>query len=148
MFRKLLCAIFVMSLSMSFVAAEEFFARITKVDGDKVTFTKFAKGAKKGEKGDEMTLPVAGDAKITKGKFNKEDKKFEAGDAVEKGLKNEMFTKIDDKKGGPFAQITTSDDNKTITAMSVKQFDFGKFGKDKKKAEDKKADEKKTDEKK
>jgi len=149
MLRKLLGSIIAMSVCFSFAAAEEFIASIKKVDGDKVTFTKgfggFGKD-KKAEKAEEVTLTAAKDIKVTKGKFNKEDKKIEAGEAIEGGLKNEMFTKIPEKKavdpekkgkggfgGGLFAQITTSEDGKTITAISVMQFGG------------KKKDEKKTD---
>jgi len=139
MLRKLLCALVVMSVSIGFVTAEEFMASIKKVDGKKVTFSKVAlgKGKDKGAKAEDVTLPVAKDAKITKAKFNKEEKKIEAGEAIEGGLKNEIFAKIGEKKddkagkkggfgGGTFAQITTSEDGKTITAISVFSFGGGK----------------------
>jgi hypothetical protein len=156
--RKLLCSIFVMSLTMGLVAAEEFTAVIKKVDGDKVTFAKFSFKDKKVEKGEDTVLPAAKDVKVTRGIFNKEDKKFEPGEAIENGLKNEMFTKLGEKKddtekkdkkgfglGGLFAQITTSEDGKTITAISVRTIGAGAFTKDKKKADDKKTEDKKTD---
>lgn len=165
MFRKLVCAMFVMTVAIGLVAAEEFQASITKVDadGNKVTLQKMKKGdkAKFGfeKDGDPITLTVAKDAKITKAKFNFEEKKWESGGAIEGGLKNEIF-KIEEKKkeepkddtkdkdkgkgkgkgkgfgggGGLNAQITTSDDGKTITAIEVRQFGGG-FGK--KKATDK-----------
>jgi hypothetical protein len=155
MFRKLVCSLFVMGVCISIVAAEEFTARITKVDGDKVTFQKYKKGEKgKGfggqeKDGDPVTLPVASNAKITKskGKFDADAKKFtwEPDGAIEGGLKNEIF-KIEEKKkdepkekgkgkgfgfGAPGlqAQITTSDDGKSITAIDVRQFNFGGFKK-------------------
>jgi hypothetical protein len=121
----MLCALVVVGVAFGLAVAEEFTASISKVDGGKVTFTKFQK---KGEKGEAETLPVAKDAKITKGKFNFKEKTFEAGDAIEGGLKSETFTKIGEK--GLFARITTSDDKKTITAISVMQFG-GKKKKDK-----------------
>lgn len=136
MFRKLVFSMVVMVVAIGFVAAEEFQATITKVDGDKVTYQKYKKGekGKKGEKdGEPVTLTVAKDAKIAKGKFSFKDKKFavEVGDAIEGGLKNEIFTKIDAEKGQG-ARITTSDDNKSITAITIVTFG----GKGKKDAKD------------
>jgi hypothetical protein len=150
MFRKLLGSLFVMTLLVGLVAADDFSAIIKKVDGDKVTFVKFdfknfKKDKDKDAKTEETTLPVAKDAKITKGKFNKEEKKVEAGEAIENGLKNEIFTKIEEKKAkgpfgaGLFARITTSEDGKTITAITVTQFG-GKGKKDDKKTEEKKTE--------
>jgi hypothetical protein len=78
-----------------------------------VTFIKF----KKGEKGEEETLPVAEKVKVVKGKFNKEDKKVEVGEALENGLQNERFKNIEK---GVFAQIIT-DDGK-ITEIRVMEF--------------------------
>jgi len=151
MIRKLACAMLVMTVGIGLVAAEEFTATITKVDGDKVTFQKFKKGekGKKGEKdGDAVTLTVAKDAKITKAKFSFDKDNMKAvwtsEGAVEGGLKNDIF-KIEEKKepekdkkkgkgfgfggGGLNAQITTSDDGKTITAIEARP--FGGFGKKK-----------------
>lgn len=93
MYRKFLGASFVLAVIVSVVAGEEFFAGIRKVDADgkNVTFIKF----KKGEKGEEETLPVADNVKVVNGKFNKEEKKVEAGDAIEGGLKNERFKNIE-----------------------------------------------------
>jgi hypothetical protein len=138
MFRKMVCAVFVMTVVIGVVGAEEFFAQLTKVDGDKVTFQKFKKGekGKKGEKdGDEATLPLAKDAKIVKGKFDPEAKKLVAGDAIEGGLKADAF-KIDEKKGGPFVRITTAEDNKSITHVMT----FGTGFKDKGKKDGKDKD--------
>jgi hypothetical protein len=50
--------------------------------------------------------------------FNKENMKFEAGDAIDGGLKNEIFTKIDAEKGKR-AQITV--DGGKITEIMVFQ---------------------------
>jgi hypothetical protein len=161
MLRKLVCTLFVMSVCIGLVAAEEFTASITKVDGDKVTFQKFKKGEKgklvaPEKDGDPVTLPVAKDAKITKAKFSFDKDNMKATwtseGAVEGGLKNELFTNIPEKKeppkdkkgkgkgfggfGGLNAQITTSEDGKTITAIEVRP--FGGFGK-------KKTDAKKTE---
>jgi hypothetical protein len=108
-----------MVISFGVAMADEFTAIISKVDGNKVTFmkAKFNPETKQLEKGEEMTLPVKADAKITQGKFNQETKKLEAGEPLESGLKNELFTKIGEK--GRFASITTDAGNKNITAIST-----------------------------
>jgi hypothetical protein len=124
MVRKLFCSMMVMVVAVAFVAAEEFAGTITKVDGDKVTVQKYKKAEKgkkgKGEKdGDPITLSAKG-AKIVTGKFDADTKKLTDGDEVKDGLKNEMFTTIDDKKGVQ-AQITTEGegDKATITKIRV-----------------------------
>ena len=116
--RRFVCAVVVCVAVVGVAVADEFSGIITKVDKDKVTFYKFDFKAK--EKGNEMTLPVAKDVKVVEAKFNKDDKKIEAGDKIEKGLKNEMFTNIGDK--GLFGYIVTDKDNKTITEIRVFQF--------------------------
>jgi hypothetical protein len=105
MFRKLVCAIFVMTIGVGLLAAEEFTANITKVDGDKVTLQKMKKGEKgkfgQEKDGDPITLTVAKDAKITKAKFSFDKDNMKATwtneGALEGGLKNEIF-KIEEKK--------------------------------------------------
>jgi hypothetical protein len=131
MFRKLLYTMTMMTFSLSLAAAEEFSAILKKVDGDKVTFAKVTFKDKKFEKGDDETLPAAKDVKVAKGEVSSKDKKLnvKVGDAIEGGLKHEMFTKIDDKKG-LLVRITTSEDNKTITQLLVTP--FGKKKDDKK----------------
>ena len=121
MVRKLFCAVFVMVVAVTFVAADEFVAVITEVKGDNVTFQKYKKAEKKGEKGekdgDPVTLP-AKDATVAKsGKFNKDDKKFDVGEKIEGGLKASEFVKIGEK--GVRAQITTDADKKNITQILV-----------------------------
>jgi len=101
--KKFVAAMVVVVCGISFLSAEEFFGSVKKVDGDKITVTKFKKGEKTGE---DATLTVAKDVKVNKTKFNKKDKKFETGDAVEGGLKNEIFS----KEGGVRARFITGDD--------------------------------------
>ena len=110
--RKVVAAGLVLLLSVGFVFADEIRAIITKVEGNKVTFAE-RKG--KGEKGEEQTLPVAKDVKIVKGKFNKETKKVEAGDPLEGGLQNKMFSEIPEKGIG--ALIVT--EGKKITEIRI-----------------------------
>jgi hypothetical protein len=114
MLRRVVTAVVVLGVFVGVAMADEIRAIIIKVDGDKVTF---AENKGKGERGDEKTLPVSDKVKVVKGKFNAETKKLEAGDAIEKGLKNEMFGKIGDK--GMRAVVITDKDNKTITEIIV-----------------------------
>lgn len=130
MIRKLFCSMFVMTIAIGFVAADEFTASIVKVDGNKVTVQKFKKGEKgkkgKAEKdGDPVVMKVAKDAKITKGKFAKKDGKFsvEPGETIEGGLTAEMFKNASEEKAVR-ASITTEGD--TITAITTMQFGGGK----------------------
>ena len=67
MVRKMVGAVCVLALSLGFVLAEDFGGSITKIDGNKITVMKKAKA--KGEKGEEVTLEVAKDAKVIKGKL-------------------------------------------------------------------------------
>src|SRR5262245_2151096 len=89
-----LAAVFVLFTSVAL--AEEFRALITKVDGNKVTLHKF-KGK---EKGDAETITATDAVKVVKGKFNRETKKLEAGDAIEGGLKAKQLSDIGEKGVG------------------------------------------------
>ena len=117
MLRNLLVSMFAMVVCISLVAADEFSAVVTKADADKGTVSFFK--TKKGKKdGDEMTLPLAKDAKVAQGKKD-DTKKFVAGDKIEGGLKASVFQKIGDK--GVSVRITTADDNKSVTQLLVTQ---------------------------
>jgi hypothetical protein len=104
--QRLVFASVVVLIGFSVAVADEFSAIITKVDGNNVSFKKTKKGEKPGE---EMTLPAADNVKVNKGKFNKDDMKFEVGAAIEGGLKGDILSK--DKLGekGINARITTDD---------------------------------------
>jgi hypothetical protein len=116
MLRKLIGTMVVMLVAIGFVTAEDWTGVITKVDGNKITFQKTKKVNKKAENdGDAVTLEAAKDVKVNKGMAKKGQ--IEVGDAIEGGLKNEMFSKIGGK--GLPARVTTSDDNKSITAVVV-----------------------------
>ncbi|HXG12633.1 MAG TPA: hypothetical protein VNK04_22945 [Gemmataceae bacterium] len=131
MFRKVVCGAVILVLCVGLTLADEFRAVITKVEGDKVTFTKtkFDPETKKLEKGQPTTLPVAANVKVVKAKFNPETKKFDAGDPIEGGLKNKMFTDIQEK--GVPATIITDADNKKITEIRAGGFGGFKKGKGK-----------------
>jgi hypothetical protein len=107
------------------MSAAEMTGLITKIEGNKIHFKEGKKGEdKKFEFGDEKTYTVAKDVKVTKASFKKDTEPT----ALEGGLKNELFTKMSEK--GVFARITTNDDTKEVTAISV--FAFGGKGKKKK----------------
>jgi hypothetical protein len=114
MLRRITGAMIVLIFCVGISLADEIRAIIIKVDGDKVTF---AENKGKGEKGPEQTLTVSEKVKVVKGKFNKETKMLEAGDEIENGLKNEMFTKIGEKGVGA---LIITDDSKKITEIRVK----------------------------
>ena len=131
MSRKLLCSMFVMVMGVSFVAAEDFVATITKVDGDKITYQKYKKAEKKGEKGEkdgaEVTISAAG-ATVAKSKFSKGDDgkfKIEVGDKIEGGLKNEMFTKEKLGEKGVTARLTTEGEGDKAKVTQVLIFGGG-----------------------
>jgi hypothetical protein len=96
-----LCVATVVLVGFSVAIAEEVSGTITKVDGDKITVQ-----PKKGKKDTEAPKPIvlnAAGAKIVMGKvnFDKATKKVtvEEGDAIEGGLKNELFTTKLPEKG-------------------------------------------------
>jgi hypothetical protein len=121
MLRKCVSAAFILVVCVSFTLADEIRAVITKVDGNKVTFAEVKGGGRgkgKVEKGEPKTLPVTASVKVVKSKFDPDTKKTVAGDPIENGLKNEMFSKIDAEKGLQ-ATIVTDSDNKNITEIRV-----------------------------
>jgi hypothetical protein len=116
--KKFLGAAVLVMVGIGLVSADEFRVRIKKVDGDKLHVEKFAKDAKKDDKGEETTLTVASNVKVVRARFNKEEKKLEAGDPLPDGLKNEVFTS---SKKGVTAFVTTGDDGK-VTEIRVFAF--------------------------
>jgi len=114
MLRKFVCAAVIVVIGLGVAMADDFGANISKIDGGKVTFKK----GKKGEAGEEMTLPVSANVKVTKGgTFDKDTKKIVDAVAVAEGLKSDLLSKIGEK--GVRARITTDADNKTITAIHI-----------------------------
>jgi hypothetical protein len=111
MYRKLVGGVFVLALCIGVAMAEEINGVITKVEGNKVTFAEM-KGK---EKGAEKTLTVSDKLKVVKGKFNKDTKTVEAGEAIPEGLKAPQFTNIGER--GVRASIVTEGDK--ITEIRV-----------------------------
>jgi len=132
MIRRFVLAAFAAVLTLSFAYSETFTAKVTKVEGNKVTYQKgkFDKDTKKFEySGDAITTEAIKDVEVTKGGgFGKGKGKGKA-EPLEGGLTHETFKNIDKEKGVTVS-ITTSDEGDTkgkITKIST-------FGGGKKKA--------------
>ena len=106
--KKMLCAAVVVLFAGSLVNAEEFFGFIKKVEDGKITVEKREFG--KREAGETVTLKVAENVKVSRGRSNKEDKKIAAGEALEGGLKSEAFKNLDERKISLPAMIITDGD--------------------------------------
>ena len=106
--RKVIAAVVVV-LFAGAASAAEIKAVILKVEGDKVTFAPVERRAKGAKRGEEKTLPVAKDLKVTMGKD---------AEPLEGGLKHVIFTKASKTKALP-ALIVTGADNKSITEIRV-----------------------------
>jgi hypothetical protein len=118
MTRKVLCAAVVLVFGFSVARAEVLRGSIKKIEDGKITFATYDRATKKA--GEDKTYAVAKDAKVLKGKFNKEDKKVEAGDALSDGLQNKVFQSIG--KRGVRAQITTNDAGEVTQILVFPQF--------------------------
>ena len=114
MWRHVLCAVFVLAISFTLVLAEDFKGRITKADakGSKISIL-IGKDAKEAKEFDCIK-----DVKVLVTKKGEKEPV-----AVDGGLTNELFGKIDAEKGR-FATITTNDDKKVTTIV----FGGGKKG--------------------
>jgi hypothetical protein len=110
--RKFLGSAVVVLVAFTIASGDEYRAIIKKIDDGKVTF---AKRIDKTTTGDDMTLPLANDAKLVKGVFDKDSKTFKAGDALEKAAVKDIMTKAADK--GAQAFIVTDKDNKSVTEI-------------------------------
>ena len=119
---KIAASITMLLFTFSVASADDFFASIKKVDGNKVTLVKF-KGFKKGEKGagEEVTLTASAKVNVVKGKFNKETKKVEAGKAIDAGLKSEVFA-----SGSTRARVTVDADGNITDIVVMKSKNKGK----------------------
>ena len=119
MFEKSASVLVLLIVSVGVAAADEFGVVITKVDGENVTFYKTPTNPGEKQPKREVFTLAAKDAKVFEGKFqfNKEKMTVQVvpGDAIEGGLKNEVFKLVG--KESIVARITTSDDNKSITRI-------------------------------
>jgi hypothetical protein len=120
MARKLFCAMVVMAIGVSFVAAADYQCRILKVDGDTVTIQKLkGKGKKQENDGDPVKIKASDKVKVVSGKFDADTKKVVDGEDVKDGLKNELFTKGGDKGVGATVTTEGEGDKELITKIRV-----------------------------
>ena len=125
--RKFVAASLVLVIAVAVAAADEFVGFVTKFEGGKMTVKK-SKGT---EPPEEVTLNVADNVKIVRGKVNMDTKKIEAGEAFEGG-KDALAKQVKEtaervkkwteegKKGfglGVFASIVT--EANTVTEIRV-----------------------------
>jgi hypothetical protein len=125
--RKFVAASLVLVIAVSGAAADEFVGFITKFEDGKMSVKK-SKGT---EPPEEVTLKVADNVKIVRGKVNNDTMKIEAGEAFEGG-KDALTKQVKEtaervkkyieegKKGfglGVFASIVTEGD--TVTEIRV-----------------------------
>jgi len=87
MIRKMVCALFVMTVA-GIVVADEASGVITDVKGNAFTFQKMKK---KEKDGDPIKMTLATDGVVAKGNFNKDTKKVEKGENLDGGLSNKVF---------------------------------------------------------
>ena len=121
--RKFVAASLVLVIAVSVASADEFVGFITKFEDGKMSVKK-SKGT---EPPEEVTLKVADNVKIVRGKVNMDTKKIEAGEAFEGG-KDALAKQVretaervkkyieEGKKGfglGVFASIVTEGDKVT-----------------------------------
>jgi len=128
--KKFLFAAFCMVTLAGYVAADEFLAVITKVDGNNVSYFKAeagggGKGGGKGKggggfgakkTGDEIKGTAAASVKVSKKSFDKDAGGFKEED-VKDGLKADAFKNIDSEKG--LTATLTTDDKGVITKVVV-----------------------------
>ena len=106
--------------------ADEFNARITRIDGEQVTFQKKKKGGKDG-KATDTTLTAAKDVKVFKGRYDADAKAvLTQGKADPDGLRSKLLLSAEGGKlpeGGVSAVITTEGqgDATRITKIVVTQ---------------------------
>jgi hypothetical protein len=119
MLRKAVCAAAVLVFAFGVAAAEEINGRILKIEDGKITVgSKYDKETKKFA--EEKSYPVAKDVKVLSAKFNKEEKKFEAGDALQGGLKNERLQNIGER--GIRAVVVTNGAGQVTEIRVLPQF--------------------------
>ena len=110
MLRTLACAVLILAATFTLASADEVKGRITKVDGDKISFT--TAPAAKGEKGEMKTYDAAKDVKVFK--MDKKSKLDVAG-----GLTAPELTDLG-KRGLPVTLIVNGDNKVTEITIGGK----------------------------
>jgi hypothetical protein len=100
-------------LCLGFVQAEEFAAPLVKVADGKVTFTRGI-----GKNKQDITLP-AEKCRVFLAKYDKINKKIDAGDELAGGLKNPLFEKL--QKDTIEAWICTNEAGDKILELRIYQ---------------------------
>src|SRR5438067_428376 len=104
----------VVTVCLSGVAAgEEFLALVSKVEDSQVTIRRLGKGKKVGT---DERLPLALKPKLSVGQFNKDTKKFEAGESLE-WIEVERLLQAAYPRGVPAYVVVRDDDRRTVTAI-------------------------------
>lgn len=112
MLRRIAAAVGILCLSFAFARAEDIKGNILTVSDGKVTIRLKAK--EKGMKGEEKTFDLAKEVKVSK----KEGKETTA---VSEGLKSELITGINPKKGAGGMIVTNADNKVTEIVINVKK---------------------------
>jgi hypothetical protein len=118
--RTIIASCVLVVFSFGVIVADEFVGQITKVEtkDGKTTISGTKKGKKKTDEAKEFSFTVAKDVKVNKaGKFDKDTKKFEVGDAIEGGIKSDIFKEITPEK--PLAAFLTTDEKDMVTSILV-----------------------------
>ncbi len=102
------------SFCVGIAQADEFTAVLVKAADGKVTFTRGT-----GKKKKEYTLPADAKCSVVLAKYDAKAKKINAGDEVEGGLKNPLFTRLD--KETVEAWVRTNADNDRILELRLFQ---------------------------
>ena len=118
--KKFVFALVSTVVMVGFVLADDFTAVITKVDGNKIEYKKYTGTGKDKKVDDAVTKSVvAADAKILTGMYNKDSKKFEDGDVLKDGMKNEKLVAAADEKGKMVNAMITTDGGGKVTKILI-----------------------------
>ncbi len=114
MYSRILASVIAFFVCLGYAQADEFAATLVKVADGKITF---ARGV--GKKKKEYTLPADDKCRIVAAKYDVKAKKIEAGDEIDKGLKNPLFEQLD--KEPVEAWVRTNGDNDRIVELRLYQ---------------------------
>jgi hypothetical protein len=105
------------------VAADEFGAMLRKVDGNKLTISRWFRGkeGQKGKFGPEETVRASAKIKVAFFRYDPEKGKYEEREPVKDGLKNDIFKTL--PKIGRAAQVKM--ENNEVTRILVERATFG-----------------------
>lgn len=102
MLRRMLCALFILGLSVTCAGADQFKGNLVRVGDGKVTIR--VKSKEKGKKGEEKTFDLAKTVKVSK-------KEGKTTTEVTEGLKSDLVTGLSVKKKGQGGAVITNTEN-------------------------------------